>query len=442
MANLKHLKHKEMTDFIHTSIKAIPVQGVSLNITNQSKTIYSLQYGQGIDKDSSFVLGSTSKAITATSLLTLLEEHHISLDTPIKAYLAWIHTENSISILDLLNHTSGIATYETIEHLQYAGTYGVFEYSNANYNLLGKIMEKITGNSFSKTVEQTVFEKLKMAHSFSFTNATKQNVVRGYKSFFGVLIPYQEKVPQENSWIQAPSGYLCARPSDMAKYFRFLLQYTYGNQQLLQLVKKRGVSVRNDPAIEGIYGNSGIYSMGWVYKNVNGTEILYHTGKLSTYSSLSVIIPQKNIGISVMCNMGDFLVGTNLMEQLYEGIISITIGKAPPTIPANSYAKQHARINLALLIVFTLCLFPALRLLTKGGAFSVDAKTVCPFLLLHGLLPIAFLEFFAIFKIPDKVVADFAPDVFMVFRICAVTLFITGIWQCIVTAMGMDAFLQ
>ncbi|MDD2996833.1 MAG: serine hydrolase [Paludibacter sp.] len=422
---------KKMTDFINKSIEAVPIQGLSLSITNNDEITYSLQYGKGIDENASFVLGSTSKAITATSILTLLEECHISLNAPIKEYLAWINTENNISILDLLNHTSGIAAYETIDNLKYSGTYGVFEYSNANYNLLGKIIEEITGDSFSNTVDKNIFSRLNMNNSFSFSNDTKEKAAQGYKSLFGVLFPYSEKVPKETSWIQAPSGYLCANPADMTKYLRFLLRYSYDNQQLLQLIKNMGIEVNNSPAIEGVYGNSGIYSMGWIYKNINGTDVLYHTGKLSAYSSLSVVIPQKNIGISVMCNMGDFLVGTKLVEQLFEGIISVTIDHDIPTIPANSYVKQHAIINLTLLILFTLCLFPAIMLIIKGGLFYFNAKTVCSFILLHMLLPVIFIKFFSIFKIPNKVAADFAPDIFIVLRICSLILLLTGIWKCI-----------
>lgn len=421
----------EINFYLDNTIKSIPIPGLSVMITNQNENIYSMQYGQGITENTSFALGSTSKAITATAIIFLLEEYHIELNAPASDYLHWINPEHHITILDLLNHTSGISTYETIDDLKYSGTHGSFEYSNANYNLLGKIIEAITDDTFSNYINKHIFSELIMDNSFAITDMTSQKFAQGYKSFFGMLLPCKTKIPDNDSWIQAPSGCLCASSIDMAKYLRFLLSYSGDDQQLLQLVENTGVQVDNSPAIEGVYGNSGIYGLGWISKNVNGIDILYHTGKLSNYCSLSVLIPEKNIGVSVMCNMGDFLVATNLIEKLYEGIISIIIDNSDmPNIQKSDFIKQHIIINLVMLILFALCLLPAILFGLTGAAFQLNVTNICMFLLIHIAAPIMFIIAFpVILGIPYEVVIDFAPDISLVLISCSFILSITGVWK-------------
>jgi len=172
--------------------------------------------------------------------------------------------------------------------------------------------------------------------------------------------------------------------------------------------------------------------MGWICKDVNGMDILYHTGKLSNYCSLSVLIPQKNIGISIMCNMGDFFVGTNLIENLYKGVISIIIDDNDmPNINKNDYLKQHTVINMALLVLILLCVLPAVLYGIRGTPFQFTTLNVCMLILIHLVIPVILLGAFPIVGIPYEAVTDFAPDIFAVLISCSFILFMTGAWRLI-----------
>ncbi|SHK22602.1 serine hydrolase domain-containing protein [Hespellia stercorisuis] len=353
-------KAKEIDDLIKKTFQSIPIDHLSITITDQEDELFSMNYGAGITGSSSFVLGSTSKAFTAVAMFKLLGKFSISIDTPICHYLPEINCTDEITIRDLLNHTSGIGTYETIDNLKFSGKYGAFEYSNANYNLIGSVIEVITGNTFSNYVETQIFTPLKMKQSFAFSDSAKSKVMQGYKAYFGFSLPYDTKVPNEYSWIQEPSGYLCSSTADMGKFLRYMMKYSYEGNQLSKIVKENGVSVKNSPAIEDIYiNNDGIYSAGWINKTINNVDILYHTGKLSNFCSFSALIPDKHLGISITCNFGDFLVGTNQIEKLYEGITSILINKDIANyINPYDYFIRHSVINSILLILLMLCSLP------------------------------------------------------------------------------------
>lgn len=431
--NMLNGKAKEIDDLIKKSFQSIPISNLSIVITNQKEEIYSMEYGSQTTNNSSFALGSTSKAFTALTILKLLEEYSISLDTPINHYLSEINSKNEITMKDLLNHTSGIGTYETIDKLKFSGKYGAFEYSNTNYNLLGKIIEVMTKDTFENVIETKIFIPLKMKQSFAFSNKTKSQVIQGYKTYFGFPLLYDTKAPNENSWIQAPSGYLCSSAHNMGNFLRYMLKYSYKEKQLLQLVKDEGILVKNSPAIEDIYSSvEGIYSMGWINKTIDNTNILYHTGKLSNFCSFSALIPEQNLGISILCNFGDFLVGTKQMENLFEGTISILVNKHFTNhINTYDYFLKHIIINLLLLTLLILCTLPFFIYYFYGIISKLTIINGSILILLHLIIPYILLNIFSFIGISQQALIDFAPDIYFVFIIASLMLFGTAIWKII-----------
>lgn len=424
-------KAEEMDDLVKKTFQSIPLNHLSITITDQEDELFSMNDGAEITDRSSFVLGSTSKAFTALAMFQLLEKFSISIDTPIRHYLPEINCTDEITIRDLLNHTSGIGTYETIDHLKFSGKYGAFEYSNANYNLIGRVIEVITGNTFSDYVETQIFTPLKMKQSFAFSDSTKSQIMQGYKTYFGFSLPYDTKVPNKSSWIQEPSGYLCSSTTDMGIFLRYMMNYSYEGNQLLRIIKENGVLVKNSPAIEDIYiDNDGIYSAGWINKTINNVDILYHTGKLSNFCSFSALIPDKQLGISITCNFGDFLVGTNQIENLYEGMTSILMNKDIANyINPYDYFIKHSVINLTLLILLILCSLPFILYYFYSAITTLNIVNGILFILVHFIIPYILFNIFSIIGISWEAMVDFAPDIVLVFSTGSMILFITGLWK-------------
>lgn len=419
------MENEKLENLFNDTIDSMPIKGMSAAITSGNETIYSKQFGKGINEHTSFILGSTSKAITAVTTLMMIREYGLSINDYANQYLPWIRSE--ITLLDLLNHTSGISTYEKMNNIKYLGEHGKFEYSNTNYNILGEIMEVVTDNTFSNYVEKHIFNILNMDDSFALSENTANQIISGYQSYFGFPVPCKPQIPNESTWIQVPSGYLCSSTSDMTKYLQFMLGYSQDNVSLLHFIKNNGLTVHDNAAINGIYANTGLYGFGWIYKNVGGTDILYHTGKTSSFTSISVLIPKKDLTITILCSMGDFLVGTNLIEKLYEGVISIVLETDGTLhVDKNEYWKQHSMINLILLLLFLLSILPLILLLMTSRPPQTYFFSICKFLLIHIIAPIFIIGIFPIIKIPYEVGSDFAPDILFVTVICSFFLFSTG----------------
>ncbi len=180
-------KRKEMdmppitlTDFVETTAKQFTIPGVAVGVWVDGQEIYachgvtSLDNPLPIDQDTLFILGSVTKTYTATTLMRLVAEGKVELHAPVRRYLPELRLKDqqaaeAITMLNLLNHTSGLdwgITFDTgegddaleryvakmVELEQIAPPGTRVSYSEAGYNLVGRIIEQVTGQTFEQAV--------------------------------------------------------------------------------------------------------------------------------------------------------------------------------------------------------------------------------------------------------------------------------------------------
>ena len=204
--------------------------GVAVAVVKDGKPVHIQGYGLAnlewdcpIRPDTVFRLASITKQFTAMAIMLLEQEGKLRLDDPITRYLPDYPTyERNITITHLLNHTSGIKSYTSLENfirdiaqkamsssdlLAYfkdlplefePGTR--FLYNNSGYHLLGIIIENIAGMSYEQFIQQHIFQPLHMNHSYYMHNETViprradgyEKTAEGYRHAFylNMEIPY------------------------------------------------------------------------------------------------------------------------------------------------------------------------------------------------------------------------------------------------------------
>lgn len=168
--------------------------------------------------DTPYFIASVTKMYTAAIILRLYEEKRIDLDAPISEYLPdsltrRIHVykgtdySHRILVSELVNQSSGLADYETdkprgrksvLDELKAGhdraintpeameivrklsprfapGTRGKAHYSNANYRLLGAIIETVTGKPTAANFEEMIFTPLGLRNTYLFDLATPRS---------------------------------------------------------------------------------------------------------------------------------------------------------------------------------------------------------------------------------------------------------------------------
>ncbi len=191
----------EYDNFITDYVKNHKFNGTVL-IQNNSKIVYHKAFGLtnfqlrvSNRTETNYKIASITKLFTSTLIMQLYEQGKIDLNKPIKTYLPDYKGEGADKVLirQLLNHTSGMVNLDTISSVESAVKNGipvyqkpctsddlldkycsdplvaepgkVFSYNNADYIILGKIIEKVTGRTFEKVLLENILQPLKMTNS-------------------------------------------------------------------------------------------------------------------------------------------------------------------------------------------------------------------------------------------------------------------------------------
>jgi CubicO group peptidase (beta-lactamase class C family) len=297
----------------------------SILVSEQGKIIYKKGFGManmewGIPNtpDTKHRLGSVSKQFTAFLILKLVEEGKLKLDTPISAYLPDYPKKNAdiITLHHLLTHTSGIPDYTHFPNFfknvsrnfftptnfvkQFADlplefTPGEkFAYSNSGYFLLGYIIEKVSGKTYEKNLQETIFIPLKMNNSgYDNSNVLLKNRASGYEKNGNAYV----NAPFIDMSIPYAAGSLYSTIEDLFLWDQAL----YSNQLLT-------------PKSMDLYFGShistgrGFYGYGWNISDVpNGSDklrIMEHGGGINGFNTIVSRIPSNKSLVVILNNTG------------------------------------------------------------------------------------------------------------------------------------------
>jgi CubicO group peptidase (beta-lactamase class C family) len=185
--------------------------GATVAIVENGRTLLAKGFGRRVvdspapvGDDALFGMGSVTKQFTAAATLLLAEQGKVSVTDKVAKYYPGLTRANDITILDLMNHVSGYPDYYPLDFVdrrmlkpiatdelirRYAGAALDFEpgtrwsYSNTGFVLLGRILEKASGQPLGSFLREKIFEPLGMTHTLYEPAADEGRVVPGYTSF-------------------------------------------------------------------------------------------------------------------------------------------------------------------------------------------------------------------------------------------------------------------
>lgn len=254
-----------------------------------------------------FRLGSITKQFTAASILLLEERGKLKIEDSVKKYLpdapaAW----DKVTIFSLLTHTSGIPSFTGFP--DYTSTEAIpstpeklvarfrdkplefqpgekWNYSNSGYVLLGYLIEKVSGQAYSKFVQENIFTPLGMKDSGYDTNsAIIWHRASGYSpgangpnnaGFIHMSIPYS-------------AGGLYSTTDDLLRWEQGL----FGGKLLsLPSLQKMTTPFKND------------YACGLGVHTVNGHKLIEHGGGIEGFNTQLLYDPEDKVTVVVLGNL-------------------------------------------------------------------------------------------------------------------------------------------
>ncbi|GAB1404528.1 MAG: serine hydrolase [Lentimicrobiaceae bacterium] len=255
---------KLVTDSI---IKYTRVPGVVALVVDHKKGIdwlYSAGFSDvpnqlPMDGLNTFRIGSTTKTMTGTVLLQLVDEGKLSLDDKLSAFFPEYPRSDEVTIAMLCDMKSGIFNYTEDEgwqieeyetnparkwtpqelvqigflHDHYFDPGTDWHYSNTNTIILGMIIEKLTGNSLQAEIENRILNPLNLKHTALLTGGTELPVQhsKGYvwdednNDFLDVTNVF------DISWAWA-AGSAYSSPRELQKYVETLVEGGFLSESL------------------------------------------------------------------------------------------------------------------------------------------------------------------------------------------------------------------
>ncbi|MFN0254789.1 serine hydrolase domain-containing protein [Pedobacter ureilyticus] len=199
-------------------------------IADKGKIIYNKGFGLANEKtgfkngsQTIFELASCTKQFTAAAIVLLKRQGKLDYNDKITKFLPELAFWDNVTIMDLVKHTSGIPEYlldlpKSVQGKQIANNKDLISfyqlrkdtlqfppgsrhrYNNTNYALLATIIERASGKTYASFLNKTIFEPLKMKHTFVYNRRQEPKKVKnhamGYvwaKSLFDKVVPEDTK---------------------------------------------------------------------------------------------------------------------------------------------------------------------------------------------------------------------------------------------------------
>lgn len=322
--------------FLKERMERLNIPGAALAIVRDGEIVYLKGYGtanaQGdpVTPQTPYLLASLSKSMTALAVMQLVEEGQIELDAPVQRYLPWFVPEQPITVRQLLNQTSGLDELQGYQrNLDPDGPDGLemsirklaetglnhspgsgFEYSNSNYDVLGLLIETVSGQSYGDYMRDHIFEPLEMNHTFTDLAAAREaGMSSSLYPFFGLPLPFDWLMPYSRA--TQPSAGVIGSAEDMAHYL--LLHLGDGRFRDQQLISAAGMATLHE---RGASIGPGVdYAMGWTIFDwpeaaVPGqtSEVPRgeaHGGEGLGIINLMTLIPEHNLGLVLLMSGHD-----------------------------------------------------------------------------------------------------------------------------------------
>ncbi|HEY4189926.1 MAG TPA: serine hydrolase domain-containing protein, partial [Candidatus Limnocylindrales bacterium] len=303
--------------------------------------------GRPVDADTPFLLGSVSKGITALAVSQLAERGSIDLDAPVRRYLpafalADAGASSTITVRQLLDQTSGIPTSAGVGPLSEPATTlearvhdlagvapvsvpGVaYHYSNANYVVLGRLVEVVSGESFEAYLQRHVFGPLGMDHASADPGTSEADGLGdAHRLWFGLADTH----PPLDRADLAPAGFVSASANDVGRYLA----------ALLDPAGPGGGAVASPATVASMFSGTaptGIgderYGLGWAETTYRGERIVAHAGSTTDMASFVAIDPARGVAIAVLFDAQSPLYELlHKPDQIGLGVLAQALGQAP-----------------------------------------------------------------------------------------------------------------
>jgi CubicO group peptidase (beta-lactamase class C family) len=309
------------------------VEKDSTILFHESFGIADRRFNLPMNNETVYKVASITKAFTAVLILQLREQGKLDLNKPIKNYLPDYPDKVSLKVTphQLLNHTSGIILIDTVSSVENAMKYGLglystpnttdqllksfindslvnepgskFNYNNAEYFVLGKIIEELYQKTYEKVLNEKILEPLGMTNSGM---AAEKDIIKNLASTYFAENNSDSLINDIPMFIENwyAAGAMYSSPPDLLKFSNAL----FG----LKLINKESMDLMLTPGLDD-------YGYGVWIKGKGDEKVLERYGRIMGINAVWMRLLKKSTTIIILSNtnltnLGEFAtkIGSNV----------------------------------------------------------------------------------------------------------------------------------
>lgn len=341
--NLQTPLHKETIksiDSIFNEFDNLNSPGFAIGIIKDTTVLYKSGYGAAnldysipIHSNTAFDIASVSKQFTAACIALLIMDGKLNLNTPAREYIPELAKyKDTIRIRHLMYNSSGLIDYFKLPRMNHSSWLDFYyfdtdeaietslrqetlsftpgekwDYSNVNFMLLSKIVEKVSGMPFTEFTKKRLFEPLDMKNTIVNDDITTiiKNRATPYNPrnsrFVNAYIKEGINVSENGDWIQhnrnsphyGGSG-IVSTVDDLIKWEKNFFTQKYGDTEFYSLMHKK-IKFNN---------NRNYQAFGLYFSNYKEKEFVAWEGSTYGISSQIMRFPNQKVAIIVLSNLG------------------------------------------------------------------------------------------------------------------------------------------
>jgi CubicO group peptidase (beta-lactamase class C family) len=324
-------------DAVFASLKSVTAPGAAALVVHHGEVVFRRGYGvtdlrtlRKIDEHTNFRLASFTKQFTAACIMLLARDGKLGYDDRLTHFFPEFPAYgNSITVRNLLNHTSGLEDYEDLLLKQYPDTppekipqildAGVlklleqqttvkfpagtkWEYSNSGYAVLAMIVEKVSGKAFGQFLQERIFTPLKMKNTLAYEKGKNEVQHRAYGHTKKDDDGWHETDQSPTSAVLGDGG-IYSSLDDLAKWDRALRLHTLLSEAEMQPALSP-VQPTDGPA-KSPEGSTVSYGFGWFLDPYQGHRRMSHNGETIGFLTTIQRFPDDQLTIIILANRTD-----------------------------------------------------------------------------------------------------------------------------------------
>jgi CubicO group peptidase (beta-lactamase class C family) len=308
-----------------------------------------------VTPDTLFLIASITKVWTATLVMGLVDEGRVDVDAPASDYLdpplrlADSQVAKTVTVGQLLCHSGGffgdadepdgrgddavrriLESYGTLAQLHRPGA--LFSYSNAGFNVLGRVVECVTESTWDDALRTRLIEPLGLEHTSTLPEETMTRLhVVGHEP----AGPDTLELKPVSTWLDPRGsgpcgGTLATTAADLLAFARLHLRDGLAPSGTRLLEATTAQAMREPRIDQPDPSMSPAWGWGWGIERIDGPRVVEHGGNTCGQESLLIVVPAEDMAVCALTN-GDSQ--GLLRDQFAAGVLEDLVGISRPKVP-------------------------------------------------------------------------------------------------------------